>query len=60
MRPECCPTCAADPKAAPQRYCVRGGTCYCHHPECPAHPDYVPPAMPENVHPLIPWKEAAT
>ena len=24
----------------------------------PAHPDYKPPAMPENVHPLIPWKEA--
>lgn len=55
MRPECCVRCAADPKAAPGRYCL--GVCLCHHRECPAHPDYVPPAMPENVHPLIHWSQ---
>lgn len=35
LRPECCPTCAADPHTAPGRYCAPA-RCLCGHEACPA------------------------
>jgi hypothetical protein len=39
LRPEQCPACAADPHAAPLRYCAPL-RCYCGHPSCPAAASY--------------------
>ena len=36
-----CPTCAANPKAAPSRYCSPLA-CRCGHPACPAVASWVP------------------
>jgi len=36
-----CPTCAANPKAAPSRYCS-SLACRCGHPACPAAASWVP------------------
>lgn len=40
-RPECCPTCDADPKAASGRYCAQA-SCRCGHPDCPAFASWTP------------------
>ena len=49
-----CPSCAADPKAAPGRYCA-SRRCLCGHPNCPAFPFYRPLERPfayvELLHP---------
>ena len=36
-----CPSCEADPKAAPKRTCP-GGRCYCGHADCPAYASWKP------------------
>ena len=48
-----CQTCASDPHAAPGRYCLAGGTCYCQHTDCPAYPTSPPKRDPwGNVTPI--------
>lgn len=46
QRAQTCQTCAADPTAAPGRYCARF-SCVCGHPTCPAFQSYVPRRAPE-------------
>lgn len=46
QRAQTCPTCAADPHAAPGRYCPRFA-CVCGHQDCPAFMSYVPRRTPE-------------
>jgi len=41
QRAQTCPTCAANPKAAPSRYCA-SLACRCGHPACPAFASWVP------------------
>lgn len=38
---QACPTCDADPSAAPSRYCA-SLACRCGHPACPAAASWVP------------------
>ena len=38
---QACPECAANPKAAPSRYCA-SLACRCGHPACPAAASWVP------------------
>jgi hypothetical protein len=40
-RPNECPTCAADPRAAPGRYCA-SNRCLCAHPACHAFASWAP------------------
>ncbi len=41
QRAQACPTCDADPHAAPGRYCA-SLACRCGHPACPAFASWVP------------------
>ena len=41
QRAQACPTCDADPSAAPGRYCA-SLACRCGHPACPAAASWVP------------------
>jgi len=41
QRAQACPTCAANPKAAPSRYCA-SLACRCGHDSCPAAASWVP------------------
>ena len=54
-----CPSCVADPKAAPGRYCA-SRACRCGHEACPAFPFYRPLERPfayvELLHPATPRK----
>lgn len=58
-RPECCPSCAADPTCAPGRYCA-SKACRCGHDDCPAFAFYRPLERPfgyvELLHPTTPRK----
>lgn len=47
--PETCPTCWADPKAAPGGYCAPL-RCYCGHPECPAYASWGPAKAQQQAH----------